>query len=494
MSETPETSPNNTTEPPPATRRPKLTFALILGLLLLTATLRLHNLGGRDLWVDEANGVLMSQGSLPELFTRLKLDSSPPLYYIILHGWMRIFDHSEVNLRLISVIAALAVVASVFLIGRRWFSLETATIAAVLIATSPIHIFYSQQARMYVLLALPALWSFHFLWRAISEQRRIFLVAYALATLAALYTHNHALYLLPAHAAIIIRSGALRRKTAAWLICAAGIVIGYLPWLPTLLAQINNHTHYSWFLPFWEKNGVAGSLLGTLQSFSPGGTQPIYVSLSGLSKGGTIVTTVFGLLAALGMLRVFRRRSATTDNKSLIWLCLSYTCIPLFAALAASSLLTPNYVPGRCDQLVFPGFVMLVAVGLTCIRPPPLRYLILLALLVSSGLTVKQYYYGYPTLADRAMAVEITRRARPEDAVLCTSLTRASLEYLSRALQCPGHNLLLSARYRLSPWQPGRSRPATQPGQTAQASAHRRGGHQNRRRSQRPFLSGHDRR
>ena len=82
--------------------------------------------------------------------------------------------------------------------------------------------------------------------------------------------------------------------------------------------------------------------------------------------------------------------------------------------------------------MVFPGFVLLVAAGVVVIRPIALRYLVLVGLLVCSGIGLKQHYHRYPTLSDRALAVAIARRARPGDAVLCTSLTRASLEYYLR--------------------------------------------------------------
>jgi 4-amino-4-deoxy-L-arabinose transferase-like glycosyltransferase len=412
-------------------------FGLAMAILLLAAALRVYDLGGRDLWVDEANGVLMSQRSLPELFESLKLDSSPPLYYIILHVWMVVFGDSEAALRLISVVAGLALVACVFIAGRRLFSLEIGAIAAVLVAVSPIQVFYSQQARMYSLLAVVALLSFHWLWQAVTSGRRRFVVGYGLATLAALYVHNHGLYLLPAHAAVLIWSGTLRRKPGVWLVCAACIVIGYLPWLPTLWTQLQNPTHYSWFLPYWREYGPWGSLWRTLESFAPGGPQPAYVGLRGWAEGGHVAVAVIAVLAGLGILRVFVRSRADASSRAHAGLLLSFVLIPLVVALGASKLLTPNYVPGRCDQLVFPGFVLLVSVGIGLIRPVFVRYVVVAGLLVLSGFGLNQHYRSYPLLSDRAMAVEIVRRAQPGDAVLCTSLTRAPLEYYVRRFGAP---------------------------------------------------------
>lgn len=419
-------------DPRPTTRRAAPVFGLALAILLVAAALRVYDLGGRDLWVDEANGVLISQESLPGLLARLKLDSSPPLYYLVLKGWMGIAGDAEVAVRLVSVVAGLALVAGIFIAGRRLFSLETGAFAAVLAAASPIQVFYSQQARMYALLSLLALLSFYWLWQAVARNRRRYVVGYALATLAALYVHNHGLYLLPAHAAVLLWSGALRRRPGTWLICLACIAAGYLPWLPTLLDQLRNQTHYSWYLPYWREYGPWGALWRTLESFAPGGPQPPYVALRGWQAGGQVAAVAFAAVAGLGMLRVVRRPRPDAPPRASTGLLLSFVWIPPLAALAASAVLTPNYVPGRCDQMVFPGLVLLVAAGVAVVRPVALRYLVLAGLLVCSGIGLRQCYHRYPTLSDRAIAVEITRRARPGDAVLCTSLTRASLEYYLR--------------------------------------------------------------
>ena len=63
----------------------------LLGVLLLALVLRLHDIGAGDVWVDEANGILTASEPLPVLLDNLTRDSSPPLYYLLLHGWQLAF-------------------------------------------------------------------------------------------------------------------------------------------------------------------------------------------------------------------------------------------------------------------------------------------------------------------------------------------------------------------------------------------------------------------
>ena len=422
-------------QPPSAARWSVRHILLVLGILAVAVGLRLYDVGGKDVWIDEANGVIMSQGTLPELFAPLKLDSSPPLYYIILHGWMKVFGDSELALRGLSILCGVAAVGTVFVIGRRLYSLETGALAAVLVATSPIQIFFSQQGRMYALLALVALLSSYWLWRAVSDGSRRFVVAYGLATLAALYVHNHGLYLLPAHAVVLLWSGALWARPGTWLICGGCVVVGYLPWLPILLAQLENTMQYDWLLPFWRRQGPLGAVKCTLISFAPGGPHPFFRSAIP-KEPGWLSPLLFSMVAGLSLVRLVWRSNDGRRAARVGWL-LSVVCIPLVSALLASKLVTPNYVPGRCDQLVFPGFVLLVAVGLTVIRPIILRYAVLAAFLVFSVMGLQHHYGNHLPKGDRAMARAIAERARPRDAVLCTSFTRASLQYYLGRLDAP---------------------------------------------------------
>ena len=399
-----------------------------LALLLLAGALRSYRLALPDLWIDEANGVIIAQQSLPDLIGRLRLDSSPPLYYFILRAWMHVCGNGEAAVRALSVIAGISVVGVVFLVGRRLFSRQVAWFAAVLIAVSPVQVYYSQQARMYSLLPLAALLSAYWLWRAVSDGRRYSVAVYAIATLAALYLHNGALYLLPAHLAVLLWSGALRKRPVPWVMCAVSLVAGYSPWLPILLQQLGNKTHYSWFLPFWQQSGVTGSLVQTLGSFAPGGPQPPYLRLAGLARYAWLPVVVSSFAAAVSVVQLLRLRPGAAERRPGICL-LMCLCIPLAAALGASWVVTPNYVPGRSDQMVFPFFVLLVAVGLSAIRPTFLRYAVLAVLLASSAVSLRAYYNSELPPSDRALAQAIAAHAAPGDAVLTTSLTRAPVEY-----------------------------------------------------------------
>jgi hypothetical protein len=206
--------------------------------------------------------------------------------------------------------------------------------------------------------------------------------------------------------------------------------------LPIFLAQLDNQAHYSWFLREWKQLGVLMSIANTLVSFAPGTPHPLYIFGAKMDPNWISIVG-FSAIAVLGIVRLFRRlRGGVLLDAQMGWL-VSFVCIPPSLALAASCVTTPHYVSGRVDQMLFPGFVLLVAVGLTVVRPVVLRYLLLVALLAFSANGLRQYYGNQPPRSDQAVARAIAKRARPGDAVLCTSLTRASLEYYFGRLEAP---------------------------------------------------------
>src|SRR5436189_269824 len=47
-------------------------------------------------WIDEGISVGISSHPLSKIPQLLREDGSPPLYYVLLHGWIRLFGTSEV--------------------------------------------------------------------------------------------------------------------------------------------------------------------------------------------------------------------------------------------------------------------------------------------------------------------------------------------------------------------------------------------------------------
>jgi 4-amino-4-deoxy-L-arabinose transferase-like glycosyltransferase len=106
--------------------------------------------------------------------------------------WARVFGYGEVGLRSLSALAGIALIPVVYGAGARLISRRAGVIAAALAACNPLLIWYSQEARSYELLAL--LTSVSLLAFAYARARPTprLLVAWVIASAAALATHYYA--------------------------------------------------------------------------------------------------------------------------------------------------------------------------------------------------------------------------------------------------------------------------------------------------------------
>jgi uncharacterized membrane protein len=91
-----------------------LLAAIMLGALALRLTDR-HTW----YWIDEGLSLGISDRSPAAIWRVLRQDGSPPLYYLILSGWTRVFGASPAATHLLSTIFALGCIPAALLVTWR---------------------------------------------------------------------------------------------------------------------------------------------------------------------------------------------------------------------------------------------------------------------------------------------------------------------------------------------------------------------------------------
>ena len=246
----------------PAHRSLTLT-ATLLAILLLAFALRVVALDAQSLWYDEAVTAQVAQQGLGELAQWTADDIQPPLYYALVAGWTRLAGTGEWALRFPSVAFGLAMVALAFALGRRLFGPTAGWVAALLGALHPLWVYYAQEARMYTLLTSLGMLAGYALLRVLAptqepgaaRHRLTWWAAFVGASIALLYTHYFAAFLLLAFALFFVlawvfqpgrkSSGATRRQLLAeGAVAALLVVVAYLPWLPNALRRFQIDASY----------------------------------------------------------------------------------------------------------------------------------------------------------------------------------------------------------------------------------------------------------
>jgi mannosyltransferase len=272
----------------------------VLVLMALSAFIRSRYISGQ-FWMDEGLSVGISSHSLTSIPGVLRHDGSPPLYYLLLHVWMSVFGSSETATHALSLVFGVLTVPAGTWVAWSLFGRRAGLIAAVIFALNPFLTAYSQETRMYTLMALLGLLATAGFIHGLVYRRRGYLPLFVVCQALMLYTHawgiffgvGAALALIPVwyvsdDRRALLRDGLLSFGAAALL---------FLPWLPTLLYQAT-HTGSPW-------------------DTAPNFGAPVQISRN--LMGGDRATTALVLGAAIGLAALWTRSRRRSNEAMSMW-------------------------------------------------------------------------------------------------------------------------------------------------------------------------------
>jgi uncharacterized membrane protein len=337
-------------------------------LIALAAVIRFATLDQQSLWYDEAvTAVRVLHPSLASTLSAVvHVENTPPLYYVAAWGWTRVLGTGVFALRSLSAVAGVATVAVGWAIGRELGSRGAAIVLAAIVASNPLFVWYSQEARSYELFVLVASLAFLFFLRAHAAPTRRNLAAWTLCSVLALLTHYFAAFLIVAEAALLLRGRVQDRRVLAAVgaVAATGVAL-----LPLINAQGGRGTGW---ISNWPLNGRLEAiaqyyLLG--ESGRPLGRAilllaalPILAALTlaprlnARERAGAVLCAGVGAFAVLAPLAL---KLAGVDYFTPRYLVAAY--VPLSAALALLLTAGRNRVGAALAVVVCTGNLLVVA-------------------------------------------------------------------------------------------------------------------------------------
>jgi len=417
----------------------------ILGVILAAAALlRFYQIGGPSLWKDEIWSVEMAMGrgsvhdQLPpnvirtdqpdltglaaaapwwSICTHLGGVTHPPLYFVVLRGWMDLFGTGALATRSLSAIFSLAAILVFFDVCRFLHGPRIALIAAILMALAVGQIDFAQDARGYTLLILLGLCAIDFLLRIeLQGVTAVRLAGLAICFAAAGMTHYLAAGALPALAAYAaIRLGSrARRQTLAAL--AAGAILTLAAWIPLFITQA--HTLPSLAPTFLQESRVADHAKLTLFRMVGLPIEFLLGEAGGESlarRAPNLVLAVFLLTMALPILRLAHRRDL------LLWPLWMIGVIGFVAVLDLARQTTLVGYP-RYTILASPAIYAVIA-AFDWPRRKGLRDVLAIAFIAATAIAaIDRVKTGVPPLEDwRKLAHDLDANATHDDLLVFTN-------------------------------------------------------------------------
>lgn len=383
---------------------------LVLALTAASAVLRLWHLGRDGLWRDEAQGLFLAAKSFPGgISAALVQDGHPPLYFFLMHFWVRAFGGSELAVRLPSALFGIGTIPLLYLLGRDLFDRNVGLVAAAVGAFLPMHILVSRQARMYTLFPFLVLLSMWSAYRALTQDSPRAWLGYVLSTALMLYTHNWAILVFAAQALFMLVHWLARSRSvyllAKCLASMAGAFLLFAPWMPTLVEQLR--------IP----GIVMGPWVHSQNSF-----------FGHMVRLGNELTSMtwpadapwpYVILIAAGLISIsFSQRALRVEYSPGV--ALDLTTLLLAVPLAGGVLLTTathGLIPSYVTVAVFPSLCLVLARALTRLRVSyALMGLAILGLLFWRNPISSQF--GKPQSTLREVARHIEAQAGPRDVIV----------------------------------------------------------------------------
>ncbi|MGO9753947.1 MAG: glycosyltransferase family 39 protein [Solirubrobacteraceae bacterium] len=207
---------------------------LVVAITAIATLLRFSTITSQSFWVDEATTVHEVGLSFGAMLHEIRVnETTPPLYFALAWAWTRLFGAGELGIRSLSALAGAALVPVAYLCGRELVSRAAGVFTAALVALSPFMIWYSQEARSYMLLALFSGLSLLYWARAARERGVLAPALWAAFSALAVLTHFFAGFLIAPEALWLV----WRRRDRASVIAAGAVAAVQLAVLPLAVAD-----------------------------------------------------------------------------------------------------------------------------------------------------------------------------------------------------------------------------------------------------------------
>lgn len=327
-------------QPKSTAARREIVALVIVGTAVLGGVAsRWLNLQRWSLWWDEGFTAWASGLRLDRIVPFARSDNQAPLYYLLQHYWGAVFGNSEFALRALSALLGTLALIVFYLLAKRVLKDGSAVALAFwLFAFSLRQIWYSREARAYAAASFFALLALYALVLFVEKRTAWAFALITLSSVLTLYLHNMMFfYLLSLNIIWLIYPSerAWTRRIPEILLANAIILVLYLPWAISLLAQVAAVAGNL----YWVPRPTLASLAATIGNTS--GCEAAYLvpfarKILPLPDWFLVGGLRLALAALCGVLVIggLRRVSTTERRKNLCFLV--YWLLPIFLVFILS--------------------------------------------------------------------------------------------------------------------------------------------------------------
>jgi len=329
-------------------------------LMIFAAFLRFPGIGEQSYWLDEIVSINLAARPVQEII--FAEDGFPPLYALMVNA-LGPQAADDFSVRKLSAVMGVLSVGMILLLCAKLVDLKTGIFASILLALSPLHVWYSREGRMYVLMVLLSIFSSLFIKEVVNKGNWRSRTAFFVISLFGIMTHYVYAGMLAAQLLYLSSRLSIRRVFLRWfgVSCIVMAILGAILF-PVIkeaiiywpLGPVREFKLFS--LPYTALTFVSGFGIGPpLEELH---RNPDFSVVSGYWPEVLSVIIAGLAVGAAGLWALCKEKDPDLRLYVILWL-----IIPPAAAILISWITGAGYNV-RYSIASLPAFILLVGLGL----------------------------------------------------------------------------------------------------------------------------------
>jgi 4-amino-4-deoxy-L-arabinose transferase-like glycosyltransferase len=371
-----------------------LIFLTVIGLFL-----RFYNLGFNSLWLDEASTYTISVKSFADIWqVTASGEFNPPLFYWAEHV-MLMLGNNEIILRFIPALLGVLTIPLFYLIGKEFLDRNAGLIAASACAFSPFLIYYSQEARAYMMMLFFIALATVFFLKAMKSGSLTHWILFGVFSALAFWAHFYAFVMIAALVlyALIEWAPRIQTELTNLKMLVSGVVVFVVLSLPLIIVTLQLFVLRTSSAPTYGIQGL-GIILET------------FSQISGMND---IAMYLLVALFVVGIIQAFY----IGKNKAIFLVLITVLTFVISYILSFKMPMLPRY-------LIFLSIVFFIGIAISyravysLWNTRAVVYGFIVVLFVISAPVLAGYYSGYSKEDWRGFSATLQQKTMPGDIVV----------------------------------------------------------------------------
>ena len=363
-------------------RNKNYNLVIIILIASLSIFLRFYDITFQSYWLDELFSAKASNpdNSFKFMYHMTVSDVHPPLYQSLLWVWYKIFGFNEYSGRILSAIFGTISIYFMYLLGKVLFNKDVGLYASIISSTNYFLVYYSQEMRSYSLVFLLTTISYLYLIKIIQNYSIKNFIIYLISTIALLYTHYFAFFLVSTQFFVFIFFYFKEKNNRKQLLILSVItsIVFLIALVPLMTYILNNVNKSSW----WAE---APSIIFFIKYFN------FYIRSLPLD-------IIFTFLIIFGIKKELTVKGWNTDKSALIviviWIVIGYL-LPYIRSILSTPLLIP-----RNTIIVLPAIILFISYSISTIKNVNAKKSIITLITILSIFTLYIKHYNTQDVKD----------------------------------------------------------------------------------------------